>query len=209
MTDNIKIDDSNNVIRTIGTFEVNGIHLLRQIIVDRNNRVLHLDQVSGCLPTIDTNHQEMHEGNHYFVKTYVANTGGAASSNYFSFTTPDNLIRVHAKGMLAPDSDFIVDIFEDAIISAGTTITAQNCDRNSSNTTASSLKLDPTITDEGTLFWSGRTGGGQIKLGVFLDFNYEFILKQNATYLIKITKVLATAGVVDVDLFWYEHIALF
>lgn len=36
-------------------------------------------------------HYETHEGDHYFVKTFLVDTGGTGSTSYFAFTTPDTL----------------------------------------------------------------------------------------------------------------------
>jgi hypothetical protein len=137
-------------------------------------------------------------GDHFFVKTWIENTGAADSFDTFSFTTPDSDLLIFAKAKLSPDGDILVQIFEDATITGGTPITAFNNNRNSSNTAGLAPLAGPTITDEGT-------ESIVTPVGVAPGFNYTIIAKRNTTYAFKITKKTANDVIVDIDFWWFEH----
>jgi hypothetical protein len=166
----------------------------------------YTDHVTNNIKVITQEHHEMHEGDHYFVKTFIADTGGEGSISYFAFTTPDTLKRIHAKVLIAPDSDYTVEIYEEAEISDGIPIVGINNDRDSLNVAELVPVSAPTIIDIGDLIWAARNGGGKNPVGVAPGFNYEIIAKTNSTYVFKVVKNIAQAAVIDIDFWWYEHV---
>jgi hypothetical protein len=221
MADNLNVLDAASVLKTVAADDIAGVKHMRQKVqfgtdgtatdVDADNGlpvevVGPIDEVSSSLTTISHEHHEMHDGHHYFIKTYITNTGGAATSDYFSFTAPDTLDRIHARVGISPDVDFTVQIHEDATVSGGTPVPAQNCDRNSANAAVLAAVAAPTIDVSGNLIWDARNGGGKDPVGVAPGLNYEIIAKQASTYVFKITKNIAQAGVVDIDFWWYEEL---
>lgn len=157
------------------------------------------------IPVINKEHLEMHEGHHYFIKTWLENTGAALSSNNFAFTTPNTTTRIHAKTILHADTDTVFNIYENCAITGGTPVTGINNDRDSPNLAELIPVAAPTINIPGTLIFSGRNGGGRDPVGVALSGNYEIIARTNTTYCFVITKQTSADTVIDVDFFWYEE----
>lgn len=158
-----------------------------------------------ALITVDKSHYEMHEGDHYFFKSYLVDTGGDGSITYFSFTTPNTNTRIHARALLSPDVDYTVEIFEDSIIAGGTPLNGFNNDRDSPNIAELNATDSPDVIVEGLLIWPARNGGGKNPIGVSTGFNYEIIAKTNSTYVFKLTKNVPQQGIVDIDFYWYEE----
>jgi len=166
---------------------------------------VRIDAVSNGLQTICTEHHEMHEGDHYFFKSFIADTGGLGSPTLFSFTTPNTATRIHAKASLSPDVDYTVSILEGAVISGGTPLDGINNDRDSANIAELAAVGAPTLVTPGTVIWTARNGGGKDPIGVAPGFNYEIIAKTNTVYVFELVKNVANNGIVDIDFWWYEH----
>jgi len=165
-----------------------------------------LDSASGALMSIPFEHHEMHEGDHYFFKTFLVDTGGNGSTTIFSFTTPNSAKRVHARSLFTPDADYTVSIHEGATVTGGTPLNGFNNDRDSSNIAEMSALSAPTISAPGDLIWASRNGGGRRPVGVSPGFSYEIIAKTNTTYTFTIVKnVVNQPQIVDIDFWWYEH----
>ena len=214
MSDNLRVLDADSLTKTVSTDEIGGVHHPRSkmeygvdgeaIEVSATNPLPVA--VSGEVETISHFHEKMHDGLAYFIKTWLENAGGTGTSDYFSFTAPNTADRIHARVHLAPDVDFTMEIYEDATVSGGTPVPGKNCDRNSANTALLTALAAPTIDVAGDLLWAARTGGGKNAVGVAPGLNYEIIAKQGSTYVFKITKNIAQAGIVDIDFFWYEEL---
>jgi len=155
--------------------------------------------------TISKAHYEIHEGEHYFVKTFVSNNGGSGTCDYFAFTSPDTDTRIHAKTLLTPDIDYLITIYEDGDITNGVPVTGINNDRNSANVAELLTVAAPTINDAGTPIWVSRNGGSKDPIGVSQGLNYEIIAKTNSTYVFELCKQVANDGIVNVDFWWYEE----
>ena len=163
------------------------------------------DEITGALVQIDYAHYEMHEGDHYFIKTFIFDTGGTGNTTLFAFTTPTNGRRIHAKALLAPDVDFEISIYEGSVITGGTPVAGINNDRDSTNVAGLTAVASPTHVIPGLKIWTARNGGGKNAVGVAPGLNYEIIAKTNSTYVFEIIKRTTADGVVDIDFFWYEH----
>jgi hypothetical protein len=163
------------------------------------------DPITGAFVTTKYPHHKMHEGNHYFVKTWIRDAGGAANQTFFAFTTPDTTKRVHARAIIAPDVDFTVNIYEGSVITGGTPVLGINNDRDSDKVAGLVAVANPAHTTPGALIWAARTGGGKNSVGVSPGLNYEIIAARNTTYVFELIKNIANVGIVDIDFFWYEH----
>ena len=170
-----------------------------------SNIVKPIDAVSGGLTTISAEHHEMHEGDHYFFKSFIVDSGGSGSTTVFSFTTPNTATRIHAKASLTPDVDYTISIYEGADITGGAPLNGVNNDRDSLNVAELVAVSAPTVNVIGDRIWAARNGGGKDPIGVSPGFNYEIIAKTDTTYIFEIVKNIANTGVVDIDFWWYEH----
>jgi len=155
---------------------------------------------------MDYAHHEIHSGSHYFYKGVVPFNGGAAETQYLMFITPDTDARVHAKASIYGSLEFDIEIYEGATVSAnGTELETFNNDRDSTNTPGLVAYSGPTVTDEGTLIWKGKTGSGRTPATVAPGTSYEIIAKRNSIYLFKLVKVPSNTAYIDADFWWYEH----
>jgi len=165
-----------------------------------------VDDASGALMNIPFDHHEMHEGDHYFFKSFLLDAGGNGSTTIFSFTTPNTSKRVHAKASFTPDADYSISIHEGATVSGGVALNGFNNNRDSANVAELSALSAPTIDVAGDLIWASRNGGGRRPSGVSPGLNYEIIAKTNTTYTFTIVKNVASQPqIVDIDFWWYEH----
>lgn len=154
---------------------------------------------------IDYEHFETHEGDHYFIKTYDLNTGGASSATYFGFTTPEtNDTRIHARVWLAPDADTLITIYEGADIEGGVPVPGINNDRDSANVALLVPVAAPTVNELGDAIWVSRNGGGREPVGVTPGNNYEIIAKTNTSYVFELEKQTTADTIVNIDFWWYE-----
>lgn len=179
--------------------------LLYGHVTDDISAQIRLDRITHALKVIEYEHSEIHNGDYYFYKTW-ADIDGAGTVAYFMFVTPDTTTQIHAKALVFGEAEFTLDICEGATVSAnGTQLVGRNCYRDSINQPELTLYSGPTVTDIGTIIWSGKTGSGRSQAGVAPGLNYEIIAKRNTKYLWRITKVPAGIHYVDADFFWYEH----
>lgn len=174
---------------------------LKNVLLD----ILPIDELSKALISIDFEHHEMHEGNHYFGKQSSSISGGGTEAE-FLFTTPDTTTRVHAKASFSGTDEFLVQLYEDVTTTDnGTVVVTFNNDRDSLNTPELTAYTGPTVTDDGTLIWEAYISGDKGLSGVSQEFGYEIVAKTNSTYLFRITKINAGTHIVDTNFWWYEH----
>ena len=176
-----------------------------KVSIAQELKVVYVDPVSGALITTSPEILALHGGNHFFVKTFLADAGGDGSITEFMFTTPNTSTRIHAKAVLVPDVDYTIEIWEGITTSDdGTPIAMINNDRDFTTTPELIAYAAPTVTDDGTLIWAARNGGGKNPIGVTPGLNYAIMAKTNSKYLFRLTKNIANAGVVDIDFWWTE-----
>ena len=148
---------------------------------------------------------QLHQGNHYFYKTWVDITG-ASTVSYFMFQTPDTTTAIHAKAKFHSEGEFTISINEGGTVpSLGTTITTFNNYRDSSNTPLLKAYSINTITSLGTSIWAAKIGSGKSDTGVAPELGYEIIAKRAETYIFKIVHEVAGTSWLDVDFYWLEH----
>lgn len=169
-------------------------------------RNAELDAEFDALVTVETEHHEIHEGDHYFYKNFVDFVGGANETVYFMFRTPNTSTRVHSKVSLYASVEFEAYIYEGGTVSAdGTPVVTPNNNRDSANTPELTAFAAPTVTTDGTQIWAAKMGTGKNATGVAPGLNYEMMAKTNTVYLFKLVKKVANSGYMDVDFWWYEH----
>ena len=170
-------------------------------------RELRADEETHALITIEDQEHHMHEGKHWFIKTWMDIDKGVTPTTYMMFNTPPLPVRVHAYAQIAAEAEFTISIYKDAIVSdTGTPLLGQNNDQNTNSTHALLPYAGPTVSDEGTLIWAAKVAGGKAA-GVTIANNYEIIAKSDSNYLYKIEKIDASVHWLDVDFWWYEHIS--
>ena len=160
------------------------------------------EHMTGAKKVIDIEHHEIHEGHHYFLDGSKSFT----NAEVFDFTvvTPNSSKWLHMVFQIEGTGGVILEIKEGAATDvAGTVVTPINNDRNSSNTSDSVVRTGDTFTSEGTTLYTQQTGANQ-KAGA-ISRNREIILKQNTTYIFRLTNATALANQITYAAEWYEE----
>lgn len=162
-----------------------------------------IDNATNTLQIIEYEHHEIHSGSHFNYCDYSLNEG-SGNTIEFVMTTPNTSKWIHLILESYSSEGATIELYEGASgISGGTTITPRNNNRNSSNTSDVTFIKDPTtITSDGTRASGFLAGGG--RTAGFVKRGNEFVLKQNETYLVRITS-LAVSNDISWCAEWYEH----
>ena len=160
---------------------------------------------SEPIATIDYAHQKVHEGSHYNYRDYYMLSKN--TDKEFLLVTPAIQKEGHLiLGFDATTSTIIVELFEDATFSnIGTIEPVINRNRNSNKTNTILLYEDPVIITDGLELASGIFGAGKKSNGDADRDTQEIILKQNTTYLIRITETNIQNTNINILFDWYEN----
>lgn len=172
-----------------------------RIIDSRTGRESEIDVLTFGLVTIDTEHHEVHEGNHFYFCDYQLNNTSGAVIN-LSVTTPSSGKRPHVAFTVFSSLGATIEVYNGATVTGGTTITPLNNMHGSAITSALAVKLNPTITVAGTRR-SGYLAGAGRQAGI-ASRSEENILAYSTTYVFKITS-LANSNDISWCFEWYEH----
>lgn len=167
--------------------------------------ILKQDILAKSLIKIDTVHSRIHQGS-YFNVTDIDTDVDIAVPKQYLFITPNTQTRIHFIFGIESEPGSTVDIFEDTTVSDnGVALARINSRRDVTFTSEMLVYRDPTVTLDGTLLYTRRSGttsiGGKIALDL-LHIN-EFIFDVNSKYQIKITPLLDNT-VTSMYCNWYE-----
>jgi len=165
-------------------------------------RALNADLITHSLVTIEQAHHEIHEGNAFTMSRGV--TLPVAADDELLIVTPNTAKWAHIVWQINSDGDFSVSFYEGTGLLTPTDITStiQNRDRNSSVATGLTIGHTPsTGAGDGSLIWS-LSGGAKDTLST-AENRFEFILKQNTPYLLRVSGLQGDEVAVLLD--WYEH----
>ena len=96
------------------------------------------------------------------------------------------------------------NIKDTLVVSAtGAAVIAYNNDRNSAKTTGLTIRTGDTFSDTGTNIYAQYAGANKVIGNV--ERTKEMILKQNTTYIFRITNQTALANIISWCAEWYEH----
>jgi hypothetical protein len=160
-----------------------------------------------ALPVINLEHLRTHEGR-LFTAGRLWDSTAKISNNAFAdiaFTTtstsgPHAILDVQVGG------DCEVYVYEDAVITGGTTITPFNRNRRSAATSTTTVVHTPTITSPGTLLEAvfAPGGTGHKAGGGSGGFAGEFVTQFSKTYLVRVKNVSGSAQIVQTNIWLYE-----
>ncbi len=176
---------------------------------DGNERTLDellvLDATSGKLTAIEYEHSQIHEGN-MFTVLEVTDLTNAAVRDILA-VSPDTLKWAHLVWEIEHELETLIQFYRGTTYSdIGTEVDSLNRNGNSTNNATTKVYHTPTITDVGTLIGTIQQGDGK-KAGGSDRLSNEFILKQNTSYLIRITNLTASNNLIATKLNWYERIS--
>jgi len=166
---------------------------------------LPIDDVTGSARILLHEHNEVHEGNSYKA-FYVANAVGSGSNADIRFQAPDTSTRIHLDWQVDANEEYEIYLYENGNVTAGTALDLINRERNSGNTATLTVTHTPTVTTTGDLIdhrYSGNSGATSHVGGTDHSEN-ELILKQNYTYLLRVTSRAAGCDI-SILLDWYEE----
>lgn len=176
-------------------------------LIGNTNSALHVTlaedlDVTGAQKVIEVEHAKVHEGHRYsFDEITVIDSG---DDYYHGLIAPSNNIFIHIHVTISSLSSSEVRLYEGSTFTGGTEQAYFNRDRNSANTGNLTIVEEPTVTVEGAEMEAhafgdngkeaGSSGGGA---------RFEWILKKNTKYLLKITSG-ANGNKHDLQVNWYE-----
>ena len=162
-----------------------------------------IDRVTTASVGIGYTHYKIHGGFAYTASKSF--THGAGASPNILVVTPNTTKWAHLLFSVVSDDVLTVTLYEAGDYTGGNAITAINRNRNSTNTTG--LTLTDTATDagsgKGTAIWTFKAGANKTVTNTTGADRHEFILDQNAQYLLE--AVGANGDLITVLLDWYEH----
>jgi hypothetical protein len=154
----------------------------------------------------DVNHVRLHEGRAFYAykfNPYASMLAAGSSINlavaWASGKTPHLVFNCNCGG----DAEFY--IYENAVVTGGTSFTAINRYRPSTNVSQSAVLINPTVTSVGTELHSEMiTGGSGKKAGGGDAFSFQHVLSPLTTYLFRLTNVNSTSHMAFLQIEWYE-----
>jgi hypothetical protein len=165
------------------------------------------DETTQCVKTIDFEHHEIHEGDHFSVTGFESVNSGASVN--FVTQTPNTTKWTHMTFDVQGTSQTEIRVYEGATWSGGTSSSPINNNRNSATTSTLTVSYKPTVTASGTLIYSqsrglkGATPAVADNVGNIVR-THELILKSGTSYLWAI-KSADDSNVISYQGHWYEH----
>jgi hypothetical protein len=182
-----------------------------------SNRTIGDNIFRGAPIVIATEHHEIHCGDSYET-TYNVTLGNNAGLD-FLITTPnwgtvdgtntgaDQDVKVaHVVGIVESESELEVQFWEGpTVTTAGTALTVVNRNFNSTFTDFLTITQGGSVSDDGVNKWGPwRVGSGRSVAGS-AERTREFVLKNDTTYLLRITNQTTASNNVNVELDYYVH----
>jgi len=167
-----------------------------------------IDEYTRTPINIGYPHSRIHAGNSFFAQV-IDDSMAADDVLMLLLVTADSDDWVHLIWGVNVTAESKIEFFEGVTYSsAGSDVTPVNRNRNSANTSATTAKKNPTITDNGTLLetlFCGTTGLHLTESSNSRNEN-EWILKPDTKYLLKVTAL----GSMKARLYgnWSEHTSL-
>jgi hypothetical protein len=154
----------------------------------------------------DVNHVRLHEGRAFYVYDLHGSSNKLANDANMDIAiawatgkTPHLIFNVNCGG----DAEF--RIYENAVVTGGTSFTAINRYRPSANVSASAALIDPTVTSTGTaLTGSFLAGGSGGQAGGANAYSFQYVLSPLTTYLFRLTNKSGQAHMAHLMIEWYE-----
>ena len=169
------------------------------------DELLIRDAMSGKLVAIEYEHSQIHEGIMFTILEVTDLTNGATRDLFV--ISPDTTKWTHLVWEIEHELETTIQFYLGTTYSAiGTEITSFNRNGNSGNVATTKVYHTPTITDVGTLIGTIQQGDGK-KAGGSDRLSNEFMLKQGAVYLVRITNATASNNLISVKLNWYERVS--
>lgn len=157
-------------------------------------------------PTLDVNHLRLHEGRAFYAYALYPHASmlpaGASIDIAIAWASG---IKPHLVYDANCGGDAEIYLYENAVVTGGTTLSSFTRNRTVAATSASAILLNPTVTSVGTLLEGEFIAGGSgKKAGGGISDTNEQVLAPLTTYLFRLTNVNATNHMAYLHLEWYE-----
>lgn len=191
-----------NVLRESDTTKARHVN---PTYVDKDG-ISYITSSDKPFPTLDVNHLRLHEGRAFYAYALYPHTSmlpaGSSIDIAIAWATG---IKPHLVYDANCGGDAEIYLYENAVVTGGTTLSSYARNRTIANTSASAILLNPTITSVGTLLEAEFiSGGAGKKAGGGSLFANEQVLSPLTTYLFRLTNVNATDHMAYLHLEWYE-----
>lgn len=193
--------------------QTNGTQLVNARMVDEfgvvSTEQLGDNYFSGVPVFIDEEHHEIHCGDSYSVSRSVDLANGASDDILVIVPneqgTGQNQKLYHLLISYLTELETHYYLYEGPTVTGnGTQLTAYNRNRNSLNTTGLTFYFGPTVTGTGTLIKERHHGSGRSSGSDTRDAG-EWVLKNNTSYLIRLTNATANNNYISWDIQHYVH----
>lgn len=160
--------------------------------------------------TIEYEHAEIHEGNAYDADIEFSLIGTA--STYYLIQTGSNYIHFKDFSFTTDKSEVKIFLYQQPTATGTSSVEVFNADDDSTKLTTLQLFSSPTVSNEGTkrkvYYESGLTSTADAKGrgDTVQPLTWEYILKKNSKYLIKLVRLVTdgdTKGVLKIR--YYEE----
>lgn len=158
------------------------------------------DEVTGGINTIDTEHHEIHEGEHFLLENCFEAVANAAVNNIVVISGAKYCHMTFE--VTTNNGKITIETFENTTFTGtGTQLNPLNNNRNSAKTSDVLFRLNPTITSAGdpirkliigSSSSSNRSGGSVTR-------NKEVIFKPSTNYLLRITNQSGQGNTNDIN----------
>lgn len=165
------------------------------------------DPLNSGIATLDIEHYEIHEGDHFLYSGVMALGSGATGL----YTIQVGVKPIHfVYSVAGNDAGISGNTYENVVANNdGTLLATPNNNRMSLTTSTMVLRLNPTglNTTGSTLLREFRAGTGgtpATRVSGSVNRGNEVILKSNTKYSLSITNLATATNNVSVDMSWYE-----
>jgi hypothetical protein len=173
---------------------------------DSNDR----QRVAGSaysLPTIDVNHLRLHEGRAFNAyKFYPASAGLAEDANLDIVLTANPGVQIHVTVQASCAQNAIIAWYEGVTaVTGGTIFVPINRNRISTRVSQVGALVNPASLTLGTIIHQEYISAGEDKKSAGGGtHSFEFVLKDDVSYLFRMTNVGDASAAAYMSLEWYE-----
>lgn len=172
--------------------------------VNDNQRVVGSDY---CLPIADVNHVRLHEGRAFYAyKMYLPSAGLAVNASIDFVLTASAGVNLHLLVAAQCDQNATLTVYEDVTVTSGGTVFVPiNRNRQLASVSTTGILVNPTLTiNDGIINQEYIAAGDSKKASGAGAYSSQYVLKDDLSYLFRLTNIgTATAGAY-MALEWYE-----
>jgi len=158
------------------------------------------------MPTLDISHQRLHEGRAFYAYKFHASDDKLSNNGFATIAiacAEGCELHMLVEAECGGSAEFYW--YEESAVSSGTSFTALNRKRSSTNTSDTAVLINPTIDTAGTLLLAKAIpggSGGNASGGA--GWAFEYVLKDLTTYVFRLKNVSGQSREAHLLLEWYE-----